>query len=104
MFWAARALHRCTQRDYDLAWEGWVNFSSHRDGDRLWQKVIFNEEFLVRASPQLVLSTSLPFVHTARRSNRLSDPVKNSDSDNDRLPNVAADRLVNLITKRKEKS
>jgi len=41
--------------------------------------LVFNEEFLVSASHQLVLITSLPFVHTARRSYRLSDPVNNSD-------------------------
>ena len=52
---------------------------AHRDGDRLLQLLIFNEEFLVSASHQLVLITSLPFVHTARRSYRLSDPVNNSD-------------------------
>ena len=52
---------------------------SSRDGDRLLQLLIFNEEFLVSASHQLVLITSLPFVHTARRSYRLSDPVNNSD-------------------------
>ena len=51
----------------------------HRDGDRLLQLLIFNEEFLVSASHQLVLITSLPFVHTARRSYRLSDPVNHSD-------------------------
>ena len=54
-------------------------FKTHRDGDRLLQLLIFNEEFLVSASHQLVLITSLPFVHTARRSYRLSDPVNNSD-------------------------
>ena len=51
----------------------------HRDGDRLLQLLIFNEEFLVSASHQLVLITSLPFVHTARRSYRLSGPVSNLD-------------------------
>ncbi len=51
----------------------------HRDGDRLLQLLIFNEEFLVSASHQLALITSLPFVHTARRSYRLSDPVNDSD-------------------------
>jgi hypothetical protein len=35
-----------------------------------------NEEFLVSTSHQLVLITSLPFVHTARRFNRLDDPAK----------------------------
>ena len=54
-------------------------FKTHRDGDRLLQLLIFNEEFLVSANHQLVLITSLPFVHTARRSYRLSDPVNNSD-------------------------
>ena len=54
-------------------------WKAHRDGDRLLQLLIFNEEFLVSASHQLVLITSLPFVHTARRSYRLSDPVNNSD-------------------------
>ena len=54
-------------------------FKLHRDGDRLLQLLIFNEEFLVSASHQLVLITSLPFVHTARRSYRLNDPVNNSD-------------------------
>ena len=37
---------------------------------------IFNEEFLVSASHQLALITSLPFVHTARRTYRLNGPVK----------------------------
>jgi hypothetical protein len=39
----------------------------------------FNEEFLVNASHQLALITSLPFVHTARRTYRLNGPVKLSD-------------------------
>ncbi len=51
----------------------------HRDGDRSLQLLIFNEEFLVSASHQLALTTSLPFVHTARRSYRLNGPVKCSD-------------------------
>jgi hypothetical protein len=38
-----------------------------------------NEEFLVNASHQLALITSLPFVHTARRTYRLNDSVKLSD-------------------------
>ncbi|KAL5696941.1 hypothetical protein ACHQM5_031200 [Ranunculus cassubicifolius] len=37
------------------------------------------QEFLVSASHQLALTTSLPFVHTARRSYRLNGPVKCSD-------------------------
>ena len=53
--------------------------NTHRDGDRLLQLLIFNEEFLVSVSHQLMLITSLPFVHTARRSYRLSNPVNISD-------------------------
>ena len=50
-----------------------------RDRDRLLQFLILNEEFLVNASHQLALITSLPFVHTARRSYRLNDPVNTWD-------------------------
>ena len=70
----------------------------HRDGDRLLQLLIFNEEFLVSASLQLVLITSLPFVHTARRSYRLSDPVNNSDCCLVQFLDFAVGSLVNLIT------
>jgi hypothetical protein len=70
----------------------------HRDGDRLLQLLIFNEEFLVSASHQLVLITSLPFVHTARRSYRLSDPVNNSDCSIVQFLFNAVESLVNLIT------
>ena len=38
-----------------------------------------NEEFPVSASHQLVLITSLPFVHTARRYYRLNGLVRPSD-------------------------
>ena len=72
--------------------------NAHRDGDRFLQLLIFNEEFLVSTSHQLVLITSLPFVHTARRSYRLSDPVNNSDCSSVQFLNVAAESLVNLIT------
>ena len=51
----------------------------HRDGDRLLQLLIFNEEFLVDVVHQTASITSLPFVHTARRSYRLDDPVSYSD-------------------------
>ena len=47
-----------------------------RDGDRLLQLLIFNEEFLVRVVQQTALITSLPLVHTARRSYRLDGPVR----------------------------
>ncbi|CEG46113.1 hypothetical protein PHALS_02536 [Plasmopara halstedii] len=45
----------------------------------LMRSTILNEEFLVNASHQLALITSLPFVHTARRTYRLNDSVKNWD-------------------------
>ena len=38
-----------------------------------------NEEFLVSASHQLALITSLPFVHTARRYYRLNGLVRSPD-------------------------
>lgn len=40
-----------------------------------------NEEFLVNASHQLALITSLPFVHTARRTYRLNGPMNTLDFD-----------------------
>lgn len=43
------------------------------------QLLLFNEEFLVSASHQLALITSLPFVHTARRYYRLNGSVRPSD-------------------------
>ena len=43
------------------------------------QLLPMNEEFLVSASHQLVLITSLPFVHTARRYYRLNGLVRPSD-------------------------
>ncbi len=54
--------------------------NDHRDGARFLQLLISNEEFLVNASHQLALITSLPFVHTARRTYRLNVPVRPSDS------------------------
>ena len=56
--------------------------SLRRDGDRSLQLLIFNEEFLVSACHQRALITSLPFVHTARRSYRLNDPVRPPDCGN----------------------
>ena len=50
-----------------------------RDRDRLLQLLILNEEFLVNAVHQTALITSLPFVHTARRTYRLNGPVKPRD-------------------------
>ena len=66
----------------------------HRDRDRLLQLLILNEEFLVNAGHQLALITSLPFVHTARRTYRLNDSVKLSDRD---LASFGALRLGKLF-------
>jgi hypothetical protein len=48
----------------------------HRVRDRALQLLLLNEEFLVSASHQLALITSLPFVHTARRYYRLNGLVR----------------------------
>ncbi len=48
----------------------------YRAGDRSLQLLVLNEEFLVSASQQLALITSLPFVHTARRYYRLGGGVR----------------------------
>src|ERR1700710_2034245 len=50
-----------------------------RAGDRALQLLLFNEEFLVSASHQLALITSLPFVHTARRYYRLNGLVRSQN-------------------------
>ena len=47
----------------------------HRARDRLLQLLVFNEEFLVDVVHQTASITSLPFVHTARRSYRLDVPM-----------------------------
>ena len=53
--------------------------SVHQAGDRPLELLVLNEEFLVSASHQLALITSLPFVHTARRYYRLNGLVNPSD-------------------------
>ena len=79
--------------------EGVGNLLNRRRAwDRSLQFSIFNEEFLVSVNHQFALITSLPFVHTARRSYRLSDPVNNSDCSSVQFLNVAVESLVNLIT------
>jgi hypothetical protein len=52
---------------------------SARAGDRGLQFSLLNEEYLVSVGHQPALNTSLPFVHTARRSYRLSGPVRTWD-------------------------
>src|SRR5215831_2242871 len=80
MFRAARALQWHGQRATAPGPEGPGDLVRPcPDGDRSLQLSIFNEEFLVIASHQLALITSLPFVHTARRSYRSNGPVKSPD-------------------------
>ena len=67
------------QRVYNLGLAAWVIFKLYRVRDRFLQFLIVNEEFLVNASHQLALITSLPFVHTARRTYRLNGSVRASD-------------------------
>ena len=50
-----------------------------RARDRFLQLLILNEEYLVNAGHQPALITSLPFVHTARRTNRLDVLLKYVD-------------------------
>ena len=54
--------------------------SLHRDWDRSLEFLIFNGECLVSMSYHLMLNTSLPFVHTARRYYRSSGQVNLLDS------------------------
>ncbi len=61
---------------FSLAERPGQSLNVHRAGDRLLQLLVFNEEFLVNASHQLALITSLPFVHTARRYYRLNVLVR----------------------------
>ena len=68
----------------------------HRAGDRPLQLLVFNEEFLVSASHQLALITSLPFVHTARRYYRLNGLVRPPDWCLMAVRLLGAEKLVKL--------
>lgn len=67
---------------------------------------VMNEEFLVNASHQLALITSLPFVHTARRTYRLNGPMNTLDFSNVSLNGlmIIERSCVNLTILRKVKS
>ena len=56
------------------------------------QLLVLNEECLVSASHQLALTTSLPFVHTARRYYRLDGLVRPSDRPRRGRPTALAER------------
>ena len=93
-----RATLMCSASYFTLPGRRGKSWNSRRDGDRLLQLLIFNEEFLVSVSHQLALTTSLPFVHTARRSYRLSDPVNNPDCAPLQILDVSLGSFVNLTT------
>ena len=61
-----------TEPASSLAERSGKSWKLRRAGDRALKLLLFNEEFLVSASHQLALITSLPFVHTARRYYRLN--------------------------------
>ena len=71
--------------------------NTRRAGDRCLQLFILNEEFLVSAIHQIALITSLPFVHTARRTYRLNGSVKLSDHSLDTFGDRAVGSYLNLI-------
>ena len=68
----------------------------YRAGDRPLQLLVLNEEFLVSTSHQLVLITSLPFVHTARRYYRLNGLVRSRDWRRHAARHGAAGNLLKL--------
>ena len=96
MFWAAHGLHCEVQQASYPSPIGVGNLlNSSRDRDRLLQLLVFNEEFLVNASHQLALITSLPFVHTARRSYRLDESMSLLESGRETTPVV--ERLLKIM-------
>ena len=68
------------------------------------QLLVFNEECLVSASHQLALITSLPFVHTARRSYRLGVLVKCSDWQKRVATPTTAEKFIKPSTPRGRRS
>ena len=58
------------------------------------QFLVFNEECLVGANHQFASITSLPFVHTARRSYRLGVLVKRSDWWQQMATSAAVEKFV----------
>ena len=85
MFWAARTMMRSTSVWPNL--EGLGNHCKrHRDGDELLQFLHGGQRERERdgegGEGGRVLTTSLPFAHTARRSYWLSDPLNNSECSN----------------------
>ena len=95
MFWAAHGLHWRIQRASNYAERHGKSLNILRDWDRPLQFLVFNEEFLVNARQQRALITSLPFVHTARRSYRLDESM--SLSEDARETASVVDRLSKVM-------
>lgn len=72
-------------------------WKDRRDGDWTLQLLFMNEEFLVSAIHQIALITSLPFVHTARRSYRLNGPVRTQDGSTFNLAAMSSGYSRNLF-------
>ena len=68
----------------------------HRDRDRLLQLLVFNEEFLVNVRQQRALITSLPFVHTARRSYRLDVSMSRSEEAAEGVSSEAVSKVLQI--------
>ena len=79
MFGAARVLQWWYQRDCPTPTGDGKQLRYYYGWNRVLQFSLVNEEFQVNASHQLALITSLPFVHTARRSPELSPFEKYTD-------------------------
>ena len=76
----------CTRATLIDSTSSWVERLGNSFENQSWWGLMFviiimNEEFLVNASHQLALITSLPFVHTARRTYRLNGPMNTLDFD-----------------------
>ena len=67
-----------------------------RDWDRPLQFLVFNEEFLVNARQQRALITSLPFVHTARRSYRLDVSMSRSEEAAEGVSSEAVSKVLQI--------
>ena len=64
---------------FTLADRSGQSYKACRCWNRFLKLLILNKEFLVSINHQFILIMSLPFVHTARRSYRLSVPVNKLD-------------------------
>ena len=60
------------------------------------QLLVFNEEFLVNVRQQRALITSLPFVHTARRSYRLDVSMSRSEETAEGVSSEAVSKVLQI--------